>query len=244
MGCANYNPATSSVTFYSRPGDFERYVARFSETQMSNPTRTPEGPTNHCQICGALVTLAPSVPPGDVTCQNCGSLVWCANFRGSSRDSKKVHSSILASKSVLEEVARTTSSLPHLARALVQETMKCLNAKGGVFWVQEDDEWTPQYRYLQTDVSLTSPGFESFRDSALTATSNCKMTQCFGPGTQSNTNPTGYLLFYDPIPWASQQSFAILEIIQRPASEAAERGYQRFIGEMTALAGGHFQRNH
>jgi hypothetical protein len=39
-------------------------------------TRTPEGEHNHCPVCGNLLTLEPSRPPGDAPCPFCGILLW------------------------------------------------------------------------------------------------------------------------------------------------------------------------
>src|SRR5260370_41488720 len=43
---------------------------------MDISTRTPEGLPNRCPICGKDVIIAPSFPPGDAPCPNCGSLLW------------------------------------------------------------------------------------------------------------------------------------------------------------------------
>lgn len=39
-------------------------------------SRTPEGEPNRCPICGAVIKIEPSVPPGDAPCPDCGHLVW------------------------------------------------------------------------------------------------------------------------------------------------------------------------
>ena len=45
-------------------------------------SRTRQGETNHCPVCGEQVHLEPSEPPGDAPCPNCGILLW---FNGTSR---------------------------------------------------------------------------------------------------------------------------------------------------------------
>lgn len=46
---------------------------------MTISSRTPEGLPNECAVCGKLVWIAPSQPPGDATCPHCGSAVWYAS---------------------------------------------------------------------------------------------------------------------------------------------------------------------
>ncbi len=43
---------------------------------MSVSSRTPEGDSNRCPVCGRDVRLEPSWPPGDAPCPACGSLLW------------------------------------------------------------------------------------------------------------------------------------------------------------------------
>jgi hypothetical protein len=43
---------------------------------MEPASRTPEGETNHCPVCGHEVRLEPSRPPGDAPCPCCGHLLW------------------------------------------------------------------------------------------------------------------------------------------------------------------------
>src|SRR5579864_2585880 len=46
-------------------------------------SRTPEGESNLCPLCGAEILITPSRPPGDAPCPNCGNLLW---FDRSTRD--------------------------------------------------------------------------------------------------------------------------------------------------------------
>ena len=43
---------------------------------MEPASRTPDGESNTCFVCGASVVVAPSHPPGDAPCPNCGTLLW------------------------------------------------------------------------------------------------------------------------------------------------------------------------
>lgn len=51
---------------------------------MTPSTRTPEGEPNRCPVCGAVVSLDPSRPPGDAPCPNCGHLLWFGEAVGPS----------------------------------------------------------------------------------------------------------------------------------------------------------------
>lgn len=43
---------------------------------MKPSSRTPDGEPGRCPICGDILRLDPSLPPGDAPCPSCGSLVW------------------------------------------------------------------------------------------------------------------------------------------------------------------------
>jgi hypothetical protein len=39
-------------------------------------SRTPEGSTNDCPVCGQQVRIEPSFPKDDAPCPHCGHLLW------------------------------------------------------------------------------------------------------------------------------------------------------------------------
>lgn len=43
---------------------------------MDIPSRTPEGETNLCPLCGKRVVITPSDTAGDAPCPHCGTLLW------------------------------------------------------------------------------------------------------------------------------------------------------------------------
>jgi hypothetical protein len=43
---------------------------------MNIASRTPEGRSGHCAVCGTHFCIEPSCPPGDAPCPACGCLVW------------------------------------------------------------------------------------------------------------------------------------------------------------------------
>jgi acyl carrier protein len=44
-------------------------------------SRTPEGESNVCPVCGSMIRVEPSRPPGDAPCPTCGQLLWFAATR-------------------------------------------------------------------------------------------------------------------------------------------------------------------
>ena len=57
------------------PGVDEQRL-RIPEPIMIPSSRTPEGEPNRCPVCGHIVRIEPSRPPGDATCPYCGCLLW------------------------------------------------------------------------------------------------------------------------------------------------------------------------
>ncbi len=49
---------------------------RWASSNVTTSSRTPEGRSNHCPVCGSDITIEPSVPFGDAPCPNCGVLLW------------------------------------------------------------------------------------------------------------------------------------------------------------------------
>jgi acyl carrier protein len=43
---------------------------------MNISSRTPEGDSNRCPLCGNEVRIEPSQPFGDAPCPHCGTLLW------------------------------------------------------------------------------------------------------------------------------------------------------------------------
>ncbi len=43
---------------------------------MAISSRTPEGRSGRCLVCGADVAIEPSFPGGDAPCPECGHLIW------------------------------------------------------------------------------------------------------------------------------------------------------------------------
>lgn len=47
---------------------------------MGPPSKTPEGDSESCSVCGYEFKAAPSRPPGDAPCPACGTLIWFSPY--------------------------------------------------------------------------------------------------------------------------------------------------------------------
>jgi hypothetical protein len=50
--------------------------SRGVQVTVNISSRTPEGESNRCPVCGNVLAIEPSRPPGDAPCPYCGSLLW------------------------------------------------------------------------------------------------------------------------------------------------------------------------
>ncbi|MEX1231862.1 MAG: phosphopantetheine-binding protein [Planctomycetaceae bacterium] len=48
---------------------------------MTISSRTPEGHSSRCPICGGTSKIEPSLDTGDAPCPQCGHLLWCLRER-------------------------------------------------------------------------------------------------------------------------------------------------------------------
>lgn len=212
---------------------------------MNVSSRTPEGVPNHCTVCGHRFTLSPSIPPGDVPCPNCGSLVWCTSFKeldpAIANETKKA---IREAIKRIDELSASTVPFVTMATKFITEVVNCLAAYAGAFWFVENDSFRPAVLINREMLDDGPPGFDSFRRSALERTRRECLTLQFPPVSERRhyiepLNPSRYLMLYSPIPWRSQaHPFSIIEVIQRPTqSLGARAGYKCFLNEMVAKIG-------
>lgn len=100
-------------------------------------SRTPEGRSSHCPLCGSHLKIEPSEPPGDAPCPNCGHLLWFVG-KGSRptvrRERRALKSALLPcsrslSQSYLSELISHFERLPlDAARTTMVEQLKELGA--------------------------------------------------------------------------------------------------------------------
>jgi PTS system fructose-specific IIA component/PTS system nitrogen regulatory IIA component len=86
---------------------------------MEPSSRTPEGEPNRCPICGHVVAIEPSRPPGDAPCPHCGHLLW---FAGASFENAAPYENLefISSDAVIQrlEVPNKLSAITVLANRL------------------------------------------------------------------------------------------------------------------------------
>src|SRR5262245_48241819 len=133
---------------------------------MTPATRTPEGDSGRCPMCGSELTLEPSVPPGDAPCPNCGCLVWFEMGKSKPLASReaiaKTRDQISA---IVREIAALSSSdlapCDFYERFLVG-TVQAMAAIGGAVWLLEPPgpwplRWFQQRRLqLACELNVTS----------------------------------------------------------------------------------------
>jgi anti-anti-sigma factor len=93
---------------------------------MTISSRTPEGASNDCPICGTRVRIDPSRPPGDAPCPNCGHLLW---FETPSVTVVEFHDIQELDDAAMEEVTHLAND-PRPFRLLVdlQNVLRCSSA--------------------------------------------------------------------------------------------------------------------
>jgi acyl carrier protein len=52
-------------------------------------SRTPQGSSNHCAVCGHHVVIEPTLFTGDAPCPHCGHLLWFEHVELPSQEEKR-----------------------------------------------------------------------------------------------------------------------------------------------------------
>ncbi len=118
---------------------------------MDTATSTPEGEPNRCQVCGHLVRLEPSRPPGDAPCPNCGCLLWFP-----APDAMSPGEAIRKWVDAVAELPKQ-QHVPSLLSAL----SKAFGARACTWWITVDNEWRPGKRVGAEGIeSLDIPSYE------------------------------------------------------------------------------------
>src|SRR5262245_26887528 len=116
---------------------------------MMPATRTPEGYSGRCSVCGSEFTLEPSVPPGDAPCPNCGCLVWFEL----EKSKPVVPRELLAStRHQISAIVREIAALSQCNLApcdfyerFLTRTVQAMAAVGGAVWLLEDRKRWPMH---------------------------------------------------------------------------------------------------
>lgn len=82
---------------------------------MLPSSRTPEGESNQCPVCGRATVIEPSWPAGDAPCPSCGHLVWFTGAEPSLTD--WLHQD--ASEKYDKSLDRLMDALPAVTRQII-----------------------------------------------------------------------------------------------------------------------------
>lgn len=217
---------------------------------MESSSRTPEGDSTRCPVCGKPTRIEPStVPTPDAPCPHCGSLLWFAHSpRPSSEETRKVLSRLL------NEVAQLSAM--RLAPAafyagLLQRLLAPMAAPAGAVWL-----WRTQGALeLQAEINMGQVGLhrtegsrqmhdELLRQAAMSGQADLvwPRSRIGSPdqeGLPAAGNPTDHVVLFAPI-LVDKQVAGLVEVWQDPArSPEAQRGFLQFVKLMADLASGY-----
>ncbi len=227
---------------------------------MTPATRTPEGDSGRCLVCGSDVTLEASVPPGDAPCPNCGCLVW---FEIGKSKPAVPREAIAATRHHISAIVREIAALSgsdlapsdFYERFLVR-TVQAMAAVGGAVWLLERPGPWPlhwfQRRRLQlacqinvTDHLLSNDLADAkLHQQLLQHAITLDSEQLVPPlsGQRIGGNPTKQLLVLNPLR-NRDRIVGVVEIFQRPNTAAAtQRGYMQFLKQMCEIGSGYLER--
>ena len=203
---------------------------------MTPASRTPEGESNQCPVCGNEVRLEPSRPPGDAPCPCCGHLLWFASPSPSVK--------VLSAEAWNDLRFQLWAS--HVAKApddrylveLISGLAMFMAARRGAVWMLAGKQLKRTADYRE---EATFPETMSDRERAnellqrVAASGQSLVSQpiqdcCLDKGTQDS------LLLAVPV-IRNMEIVAIVELAQEPgATIELQRSNLRFIEKICALA--------
>ena len=222
---------------------------------MKTPSRTPEGESNQCPVCGKTVRLEPSSPANDAPCPYCGTLLWFdkANTEGEEppRDPDSIGRTKQQIRTLVREIARISRSdlSPKEFHAeFLSRVVASLAAIGGAVWtVEEQGRLTLRYQINLQETKLRDSEEDQIRHGRLLQKimeggESMLIPPRSGAGDDTEAgNPTDFLLVLGPLK-TELEVIGVIEIFQRPdAGPATQKGYLRFLEQMCDLAGDFFK---
>jgi hypothetical protein len=223
---------------------------------MEIPSRTPEGDSHHCPVCGKGLRIEPStVPTPDAPCPHCGALLWFVKSpkgpQTSLEESRKAIARLLKEVAQLSETRLApVEYYPRFLRRLLAP----LAAPAGAVWLRKaQGAWE-----LQAEINLGQVGLDrtengrQMHDELLRQTALQGQARLISPrsevgspdheGALGGANPTDYVVFLSPI-LVDEQVAGLVEVWQDPAhSPGAQRGMLRFTVCMAELASGYARK--
>ncbi len=198
---------------------------------MTPASRTPEGESNLCPICGHESRLEPSRPPGDAPCPYCGHLLWYSSERPESplvqqtidEALNRVGSSerpTLSSFNQTMEVFRAwTQQIAQVSddryfEELIVGLAGFMAARGGAVWLPTKKGLMLKYRH--TDAAFPeSPSDEQRRRALLRQVAADSQASLSAPPVSLRTDENVLLAAPVKKKWRIR---AIVEIVQGPGA--------------------------
>jgi hypothetical protein len=212
---------------------------------MQPASRTPEGWSNHCPVCGHDVTVDPTIPPGDAPCPCCGSLLWFSENPRSHVSPESIERTKQQIRGLVGEITQLSQSdldESEFWPAFLQRVVQALAAVGGALWVLGEDS-KPQLSY---QINLSEKLLDEESEDAirhfrlLDYIIQSKTGQLVPPlssvgDERMGGNPTLQLLVIGPVGRGGRVQ-AVVEIFQRAGTmPATQRGYLEFLKQMCKL---------
>ena len=210
-------------------------------------SRTPEGFPNRCPVCANDVYIAPSEPTGDAPCPHCGALLW---FFETERGRILVEKPKPTIRQLVDDIVRLARSdvfQQEFFDTFILHLVTALDAEAGAVWTTDDgdrSELTSQLNFAKAKLA-GNPLAKQQHAKLLGWVQATGQPLAIDP-QYANTkdrigkgaaNPTEFLLIVHPI-IVEHQITGIVEVFQRAgARSTAQRGYQRFLGQMCEIAG-------
>lgn len=144
----------------------------------------------------------------------------------------------------ITSLARSQASLEEFQEGFLRRLVSALAACGGAIWlVEEQGTLAPNYQIGLAKTGLLSSEDHRRRHEQLlrgviaTAQPSLAAPQSGAYGENPGGNPSDYLLVLAPL-IVEQEPIGVIEVFQRPgAGPTTQRGYLRFLVQMTELAG-------
>jgi hypothetical protein len=221
---------------------------------MEISSRTPEGNSARCPVCGKPIRIEPStVPTPDAPCPHCGSLLWLANSpRPSFEETQKVLSRLLKEVAQLSAMRLTPAAF---YAGLLRRLLAPMAAPAGAVWLWR----TPGALELQAEINMGQVGLDrtqsswQMHDELLRQAAMRGQADLVWPrgrtgspdqeGLPAAGNPTDHVVLFAPI-LVDEQVAGLVEVWQDPArTPEAQRGFLQFVKLMADLASGYASKS-
>jgi hypothetical protein len=205
---------------------------------MEPASRTPEGESNQCPICGNEVRIEPSRPPGDAPCPCCGHLLWFS----SSKPSAAVVLSMSEYHAITCAWVEQIASCPDEAyfRELISGLVKFVAATRAAAWIVAGMRLERVFLYEEAEFPETlaerDRSDDLLRRVAATCQSSVSQPSAMAEPGADRPFENGCLLLAVPVKLRGR-AVAVIEMAQESGgSVESEQSNLRFLERIASLA--------